>query len=156
MDARSAPVGGGTGMCRITNRQDCRFAARSDPNEVRARVMDVPQPIKHRHTDFQSASSSLPAVYFNKLSGPRGLNCTTVHNVAVLSHAKLPPGGRSPPLNTTPSAHPYSIGCFMAYLTSSGLAVMSSLDCKIPIGYVYMTYFIGVMYLFNSYYIPIK
>jgi hypothetical protein len=30
-----------------------RFGARSDPNEVRARAMDGPQPINHRHADFQ-------------------------------------------------------------------------------------------------------
>ncbi len=31
-----------------------RCGARSDPNEVRARTMDGPQPINHRHADFQS------------------------------------------------------------------------------------------------------
>ena len=34
------------GLCRTPNRQDCQFGVRSNPNEVRARAMDGPQPIE--------------------------------------------------------------------------------------------------------------
>jgi len=31
--------------------------------------MDGPQPINHRHADFQSSAGMLLALYFNKLAG---------------------------------------------------------------------------------------
>jgi len=51
--------------------------------------MDGPQPINHRHADFQSSVRRLLALYSNKLAGARCAICTTVHNNAQLIHANL-------------------------------------------------------------------
>jgi len=70
MSVASVPEGRAAGMQRVNlpersegkNRPQpirshksagSRFGARSDPNEVRARAMDGPQSIHHRHADFQ-------------------------------------------------------------------------------------------------------
>jgi len=49
--------------------------------------MDGPQPINHRHADFQSDIGRLLAIYFNKLSGRPWPVCTAMHNSARLTHA---------------------------------------------------------------------
>jgi hypothetical protein len=51
--------------------------------------MDGPQPINHRHADFQSDIGRLLAIYFNKLSGRPWPDLHYRHNTARLTHANI-------------------------------------------------------------------